>query len=412
MRALKRTLLWLLLVAVLVGGLVGGTLFWLYRSTDETDFEPPALTLNGQTLTPTQCEWHAPVLNGVLYKTYAPAASPRQDLGEIGQATVPLSLPKDALVALTVTGPDGATLYSENSAQRTELSFSQNGTHILRATVEIKPRAGKGYGVFRYEAAFTVNAPPQVQFSSTRLEQGGVVCVRVSGVLDEGAALQLESDLPATPFVDVPGGKAAFLGLHYNREPGDYAVTVRCGDFVQSAVVTVVHRDYPRLYPPASEPASAVALQQWRDAIYPLYSMSATPPAWSGRFTAPLASAVESVPYGSFVYEGGSQSPSRSSGVEYSCAASSPVTAPAAGTVVFAGSLELTGNTVVLDHGAGLKTYFFYLSQLSCEKGQTLEQGAQLGLSGERLFFEARIGNQSIDPAALFDGSSGLYFAQ
>ena len=34
MRALKRTLLWLLLVAVLVGGLVGGTLFWLYRSTD------------------------------------------------------------------------------------------------------------------------------------------------------------------------------------------------------------------------------------------------------------------------------------------------------------------------------------------------------------------------------------------
>ena len=88
------------------------------------------------------------------------------------------------------------------------------------------------------------------------------------------------------------------------------------------------------------------------------------------------------------------------------------MTAPAAGTVVFAGSLELTGNTVVLDHGAGLKTYFFYLSQLSCEKGQTLEQGAQLGLSGERLFFEARIGNQSIDPAALFDGSSGLYFAQ
>ena len=71
MRALKRTLLWLLLVAVLVGGLVGGTLFWLYRSTDETDFEPPALTLNGQALTPTQCEWHAPVLNGVLYKTYA-----------------------------------------------------------------------------------------------------------------------------------------------------------------------------------------------------------------------------------------------------------------------------------------------------------------------------------------------------
>ena len=137
-----------LLVAVLVGGLVGGTLFWLYRSTDETDFEaasPP--TLNGQGPDPLpQCEWHAPVLNGVLYKTYAPAASPPGP-GRDRAGHRALSLPKDALVALTVTGPT-APRCSENSAQRTELSFSQNGTHILRATVEIKPRAGKGVRCF------------------------------------------------------------------------------------------------------------------------------------------------------------------------------------------------------------------------------------------------------------------------
>ena len=412
MRVVKRALLWLLLVAVLVGALVGGTLFWLYQTTDETDFSTPVLTLNGQTLTPTVTQWHAPVLNGVLYKTYEPAPVGAQQLGTVETAAVPLSLPADALVSLTVTGPDGSTLYHENSANLTELRFVQNGEHKLRATMEIKPRAGKGYGVFQYEALFTVNAPPEVQFSSTRLEQGGVVCVLVSGVLEQNAALQLESELPATPFVDVPGGKAAFLGLHYNREPGDYAVTVTCGSFTQSGTVTVVHRDYPRLYPPASDPADPAAVQQWRDAIYPLYSVSASAPAWKGRFASPCEGAVEQVPYGSFVYEGGSQSPSRSSGVEYACTASSPVTAPAPGTVVFADHLDLTGYTVVLDHGAGVKSYCFYLSQLDCQKGQVLEQGARLGLSGEKLFFEVRIGNQSVDPAALFNGSSGLYFAQ
>ena len=83
MRVVKRALLWLLLVAVLVGALVGGTLFWLYQTTDETDFSTPVLTLNGQTLTPTVTQWHAPVLNGVLYKTYEPAPVGAQQLGTV-----------------------------------------------------------------------------------------------------------------------------------------------------------------------------------------------------------------------------------------------------------------------------------------------------------------------------------------
>ena len=197
-----------------------------------------------------------------------------------------------------------------------------------------------------------------MQFSSTRLEQGGVVCVRVSGVLDEGAALQLESDLPAPPRVDVPGGKAAFLGLHYSREPGDYAVTVRCGDFVQSAVVTVVHRDYP---PPVSARVracvgrsfAAVAGRHLSAAQYVRHTPGLEWPVHGASGVRRGKRALRLV-----CVRGRQPSPSRSSGVEYSCAASSPVTAPAAGTVVFAGSLELTGNTVVLDHGAGLKTYF------------------------------------------------------
>ena len=412
MRALKRTILWLLLVTVLVIALVGGTLLWFYRGTDATDFDTPALRLADQTLTPTRCEWHTPVLGGVLYKTYSPAPSPRQELGELSEATAALTLPQDALIALTITGPDGAVLYNENSSARTEIRLTQNGEHLLRATVEIKPQSGKGYGVFYYEAAFTVNAPPQIRFSSTRLEQGGVMCVLVSGVMDAGAQPQLESELPFTPFVDVPGGKASFLGLHYNREPGDYNVTVRCGNHTETAVLTVVHRDYPRLYPAASAPSDEAAVQQWRDAIYPLYAMSADAPAWSGRFGRPCDTVVESTPYGAFVYEANSAAPSRSTGVEYACAAGSPVYVVAPGTVVFADTLALTGGTVVVDHGAGVKSYSFYLDRLDCQVGQSVEQGAPLGLSGDGLFFEIRIGNQSVDPAALYDGSSGLYFAQ
>ena len=40
--------------------------------------------------------------------------------------------------------------------------------------------------------------------------------------------------------------KAAFIGVHYNREPGDYTVRVTCGSVDVTQTVTVVHRDFPK----------------------------------------------------------------------------------------------------------------------------------------------------------------------
>ena len=47
------------------------------------------------------------------------------------------------------------------------------------------------------------------------------------------------------------------------------------------------------------------------------------------------------------------------------------------------------------------------------EKEQLIGQAGSTGYStGPHLHYEARIGNQSIDPDQLFNGSSGLYFAR
>ena len=101
----------------------------------------------------------------------------------------------------------------------------------------------------------------------------------------------------------------------------------------------------------------------------------------------------------------------RATGINYNAAAGTAVTAPQAGTVVYAGTLALTGGTVVIDHGCGVKSYLFGLDAVKVQRGQSLARGEELGTTSEEhtLIWELRIGSKSVDPAAALTGSSGLF---
>src|SRR5260221_115135 len=59
------------------------------------------------------------------------------------------------------------------------------------------------------------------------------------------------------------------------------------------------------------------------------------------------------------------------------------VPVPAAGHVLFAGPVRLTGETVVLDHGQGVVSVFYHLASTPVREGDWVEAGAPLGLTGE-----------------------------
>lgn len=52
------------------------------------------------------------------------------------------------------------------------------------------------------------------------------------------------------------------------------------------------------------------------------------------------------------------------------------------GTVIFAGDLELYGQTVVIDHGLGLQTLYGHLSRIDVRPGEAVTKGQQVGLTG------------------------------
>lgn len=425
MRTVKKILFWLLAVAVLVCAIVGGTLGYFYSAADASAVTAPAVSLAGKALAPTGADWKTPVLSGTLYKPYVLAQGTPQALGTLENAQIALSLPEGALVNVTVRDAQGKAVIDSNDASLRTLSFTANGFYTCLITVTVAPRAGKGYGTFYYGASFTMAAQPKVEFSATKLEQGGAVCVLVSGIMDSGAQPQIETDLSLSRFVDTPRGKAAFIGLHYNREPGDYTVKVRIGEREFSQVITVVHRSFEKQYLTVDPGVSAqtgdlaAANLEWQRSIWPLYETADSQLYWSGLFVRPTDSDVINTPYGVFRYTNGSASAERHAGIDLDGNEGDPVRASARGKVVFAGVLKFTGNTVVLEHGAGLKTYYFHMASIACAKDQIVEKSQQIGAigstgysTGPHLHFEARIGNQSIDPIQLLRGTSGIYFIQ
>lgn len=68
------------------------------------------------------------------------------------------------------------------------------------------------------------------------------------------------------------------------------------------------------------------------------------------------------------------QQGSRSNSTKLYTIPGEPCRAPAAGVVVLAKELALTGNTVVIDHGCGMRSYLYGLQTLSVSQGQTVEK--------------------------------------
>jgi murein DD-endopeptidase MepM/ murein hydrolase activator NlpD len=96
------------------------------------------------------------------------------------------------------------------------------------------------------------------------------------------------------------------------------------------------------------------------------------------------------------------------SGTDLSSPAGTEVAATNHGRVVLAGDFFFAGGSIVLDHGGGLFTMYFHLSELGVGEGTMMRKGDVLGLSGAtgrvtgaHLHWGARLANARIDPLEL-----------
>jgi murein DD-endopeptidase MepM/ murein hydrolase activator NlpD len=127
---------------------------------------------------------------------------------------------------------------------------------------------------------------------------------------------------------------------------------------------------------------------------------------WREPFTRPISSQYATTsPFGTRrSYNGGPYS-SYHAGQDYGAPEGVPILAPAAGRVALAAPLQVRGNAVLLDHGGGIYTGYWHMSELYVNEGQMVNVGDVLGLvgttglsTGAHLHWELRIYGIAVDP--------------
>ena len=432
---MKRLLLWLIGVALGVAVLLAAVMSVSYSFTSEGAKPASAVQFAGQELEPNGWCWQVPLLGGQLDKVFA---SPRtltvQKLGVLYDAHPAFTLPDwFSYGPLTITDSAGNVVFEGTAATYDDFLFPANGDYKAELTVWRLPenmlatqfeggstgqlrknlgleRPAKPTGWYRYSFRFTLQASAEVELSAERVEQGGTVGVRISGMTGD-AVPAIETDLGSVQCVRAAEGWRAYIPAAYNASSGGHEINITVNGETITRTLTVLPKDFGTVEAEAEEPAADSANAQFRSAIWPLYESAATAKQWQGGFVPPAEDSMTLVDYGQIKVTNGQQG-SRSNSTKLYTIPGAPCRAAANGTVVFAGNLALTGNTVVIDHGCGLRSYLYGLQELSVSKGQTVEKGQAVGALGEELTMDFKLGSKSVNPRLLFQTSGGLFWKE
>lgn len=132
----------------------------------------------------------------------------------------------------------------------------------------------------------------------------------------------------------------------------------------------------------------------------------------------PLSAPLEHLPAGGRfgsrrIFNGQPRNPH--TGSDFAADRGTPVLAPADGVVALSGAFFFSGNSIFLDHGDGLISMVFHLTEIFVEPGQRVTRGAVIGTvgstgraTGPHLHFGLRWHGARIDPKPLLEKVEAL----
>ena len=208
-----------------------------------------------------------------------------------------------------------------------------------------------------------------------------------------------------------------FIGLDLAAQPGKYPlrVSVLFEDGALHASILDVHiveKEFPikKLWVDekfVTPPAEVLERIKTESALMGSIFATSTP-RWLGEGTFIVPSSGKATPnFGERRYFN-DQPRSPHSGVDISSPQGAPVVAANSGQVVLADDLYYAGNTVIIDHGLGMFSFYCHFSVIRAKRGDWVQKGDVIGevgatgrVTGPHLHWSVRIRNSRIDPFSL-----------
>ncbi|MBI5741073.1 MAG: M23 family metallopeptidase [Nitrospirae bacterium] len=259
--------------------------------------------------------------------------------------------------------------------------------------------------IHSHSIAFTVEMRP------VEVLPGGVFLLKAQ--VENTASVSAEFAGKKIDFHKYTGNQfIALVPVEIDLPPDNYPVTIIAGDEKEVAHVTVRTHRFPTkkmTLPEEKVILSPEDLKRAETEAALLESVLARQgaPAWEGRFSRPTDTEMS----GEFGVARimNEKRTSIHKGTDFRGTEGTPVKAVNSGSVVLTEDFFFGGNTLIIDHGAGLYSIYMHLSKFNASKGERVSKEQVIGLvgstgraTGPHLHMGVRLLGVSVNPEALF----------
>lgn len=325
-------------------------------------------------------------------------------------------------VNVTVTNGTENIYSGEPGALSTYLSFTSDT--LLNVKVEAKwheSDTSNYFGEVNYKFKMLYDVPSEFVLADKSLAAGEFTVIKVKEGIITSEVIKAQSEI-------MPGVTDSFVfnGIRYiyvpikaNAAPGTYKITLDEFSGKSSVDFTVKPKTFNKhdnlmVTPEVAELSTSVNISEYNELLDKFKHYYSSEQLWKDKFMMPVDGGSTVCSFGDTM-----NIPANiktADGMYITGVAGASVRASNDGIVLFAGTTNYTGNTVIIDHGLGVLSYYFNLGGVGCSEGDTITKGGSIGTVGtsgytpysNTIMYANTVGGCFVNPKTQLD--YGIYF--
>ena len=299
----------------------------------------------------------------------------------------------------------------------------ETGSYVASITADFRDKSSNLYnGIVKYKATLNYEKPiipPEFSISNSSSYPGELAVITAKNI-DKAEDIKFETNLDFQPnfFKQDDDTFVALMPLSYRNNPGQYFINISSGETKESFAVTLNDKAFQIQNLVVDETTTSETIQskeaneEYERVIAPLRTVAHDQAYWKGTpfvWPVPRDSRV-TTHFGMIRYVNGSPTSVRHGAIDFAVPLGTPVNATNNGEVLYAGFLKLTGYTIVIEHGYGLKSWHYHLDSINVSTGDKVTAGQLIGKvgstgfsTGAHLHFGFSINNVFVNPVTVID---------
>jgi len=266
---------------------------------------------------------------------------------------------------------------------------TESGYYLVEVLSTWSPSDTEDYGSSSTRFYLEINYPETLTIRNTTIEPGDLIVIEAVHLSNkENYSIETNLTTSKLSFTSSGTNNYLFIPLMSKYVPGDYYLTIKniqTGTIVSDFAITVAEKIFEIQQLTTSTATASLQNQANNDQLAEALNRARQNPSqeklWTGNFIQPCEGRI-STEYGVIRYTNGSETGTRHSGIDFANPIGTPAFATQNGYVRLAEFLNITGNTLVIDHGLGIYSQYYHLDSFDVKVGDYVEVGSIVGKIG------------------------------